>query len=67
MDADLQNEPEVLLDMYQLLRSDKVDVVLLLSGPWPKGRLKRFCYYMFYRLYTFLADTPVQVDSRYFA
>jgi polyisoprenyl-phosphate glycosyltransferase len=63
MDADLQDEPEVLLDMYQLLRSDKLDVVYAVRATRPEGRLKRFCYYMFYRLYTFLADTPVQVDS----
>ena len=63
MDADLQDEPEVLLEMYQLLRSDKLDVVYAVRATRPEGRLKRFCYYIFYRLYTFLADTPVHVDS----
>ena len=63
MDADLQDEPEVLMQMYKLLREENLDVVYAVRASRPEGRVKRFCYYVFYRLYTFLADTPVNLDS----
>jgi glycosyltransferase involved in cell wall biosynthesis len=64
MDADLQDEPEALIEMYNLLlRSEGLDVVYAVRASRPERRVKRFCYYIFYRLYTFLADTPVHVDS----
>jgi polyisoprenyl-phosphate glycosyltransferase len=63
MDADLQDEPEVLLDMYQLLLTEKIDVVYAVRTSRHETKLKRFLYFVFYRLYLFLADSPVQVDS----
>lgn len=63
MDADLQDEPEVLLEMYRLLRSEKVDVVYGVRASRREAKLKRFFYFIFYRLYLFLASTPVQTDS----
>jgi polyisoprenyl-phosphate glycosyltransferase len=63
MDADLQDEPEVLLDMYQLLLAEKVDVVYAVRTKRRETKLKRFFYFIFYRLYVFLADSPVQIDS----
>jgi dolichol-phosphate mannosyltransferase len=63
MDADLQDEPEVLLDMYQLLLTEKVDVVYAVRTSRRETKFKRFFYFVFYRLYLFLADSPVQVDS----
>jgi polyisoprenyl-phosphate glycosyltransferase len=63
MDADLQDEPEILLEMYELLRAERLDVVYAVRAGRPEGRMKRFSYYVFYRLYAFLADTPVHVDS----
>jgi len=63
MDADLQDEPEVLLDMYQLLLTEKVDLVYAVRSSRAETKIKRFYYFVFYRLYAFLADSPVQVDS----
>lgn len=63
MDADLQDEPEVLLEMYRLLLSEKVDVVYGVRTSRREATLKRFFYFIFYRLYLFLASTPVQTDS----
>jgi len=63
MDADLQDEPEILLDMYRTLRSDNVDIVYAIRTARRETKLKRFFYFVFYRLYVYLADTPVQADS----
>jgi polyisoprenyl-phosphate glycosyltransferase len=63
MDADLQDEPEILLDMYRTLRSDNVDIVYAIRTARRETKLKRFFYFVFYRLYIYLADTPVQADS----
>src|SRR5438552_9127101 len=63
MDADLQDEPEILLDMYRALRSDNVDIVYAIRTARRETKLKRFFYFVFYRLYVYLADTPVQADS----
>ncbi len=63
MDADLQDEPEVLLEMYQLLLTEKVDVVYGVRTSRRETKLRRLFYFVFYRLYLFLADTPVQIDS----
>src|SRR6266436_6349859 len=61
MDADLQDEPEVLLQMYQVLLAEKVDVVYAVRRSRSETKVKRFFYFVFYRLYLFLADNPVQV------
>jgi len=63
MDADLQDEPEILLDMYRTLRSDNVDIVYAVRTARRETKLKRFFYFVFYRIYVYLADTHVQVDS----
>lgn len=63
MDADLQDEPEVLLEMYRVLLAERVDVVYAVRTKRRDTTLKRFFYFVFYRLYRFLADSPVQVDS----
>ena len=63
MDADLQDEPEILLDMYRTLRSDNVDIVYAIRTARRETKLKRFFYFVFYRLYVYLADTPVEADS----
>jgi len=63
MDADLQDEPEILLEMYRTLRKEKVDIVYAVRAARRESRLKRFFYSVFYRLYVYLADTPVQADS----
>src|SRR5207244_12893191 len=63
MDADLQDEPEVLLEMYRILTKEKVDVVYGVRTSRRETKVKRFFYFVFYRLYLFLADSPVQLDS----
>src|SRR5437588_11451525 len=63
MDADLQDEPDVLLEMYQVLLTEKVDVVYAVRTSRRETKLKRFFYFVFYRLYLFLADSPVQIDA----
>jgi dolichol-phosphate mannosyltransferase len=63
MDADLQDEPEVLLEMYRELLAERVDVVYAVRKNRREATFKRFFYFAFYRLYLFLADSPVQVDS----
>jgi polyisoprenyl-phosphate glycosyltransferase len=63
MDADLQDEPEVLLEMYRMLLAEKVDVVYAVRSSRREKELKRFFYFVFYRLYLFFADSPVQINS----
>jgi glycosyltransferase involved in cell wall biosynthesis len=63
MDADLQDEPEVLLEMYQVMLAEKVDVVYAVRTSRRETKLKQLFYFVFYRLYLFLADSPVQIDS----
>ena len=63
MDADLQDEPEVLLQMYGILLAEKVDVVYAVRTRRRETKLKRFFYFVFYQLYFFFADSPVQIDS----
>lgn len=67
MDADLQDEPEILLDMYRALRSDNVDIVYAVRTAWRGTKLKRFFYFVFYRLYVYLADTPSKPTAAIFA
>lgn len=63
MDADLQDEPEVLLEMYRVLLVEKVDVIYAVRTSRRETGLKRFFYFVFYRLYLFFADSPVQINS----
>ena len=63
MDADLQDEPEILLKMLHMLQSERLEVVYAVRTSRREKGAKRFFYFLFYRLYLYLADTPVQVDS----
>ena len=63
MDADLQDEPEILLEMFHLLQSEKLDVVYAVRLKRDEKKVKRIFYALFYRLFLFLADSPVQLDS----
>lgn len=63
MDADLQDEPEVLVEMYHTLRAEHLDVVYAVRAARRENPVKRFLYFLFYRLFLFLADTPVHADS----
>jgi dolichol-phosphate mannosyltransferase len=63
MDADLQDEPEVLLEMYRTLEAENVDIVYAVRTSRRESTLRRFFYFVFYQLYVFLADSPVQINS----
>lgn len=63
MDADLQDEPEALLEMYRLLRTERLEVVYAVRSSRQEGKVKQFFYCLFYRLFAFLADMPVDLDS----
>lgn len=63
MDADLQDEPEVLVEMYRFLLNEKVDIVYGVRTSRRETKFKRFFYSAFYRLYLYLADSPVHADS----
>ena len=40
MDADLQDEPEVLLEMYRVLRTERLDVVYAVRARPSRGKSK---------------------------
>jgi len=63
IDADLQDEPEVLLEMYRFLLMEKVDIVYGVRTSRRETKFKQFFYFVFYRLYLYLADSPVHSDS----
>lgn len=63
MDADLQDEPHVLVAMLEQARREGWDVVYAVRGSRKGSLLKRFCYSLFYRLYSLLSETPVNMDS----
>ena len=63
MDADLQDEPEILLQMHEEAVAGNYDVIYAVRTRRGERAVKRFCYYVFYRLFSFFADSPVQIDS----
>lgn len=63
MDADLQDEPEVLLEMFRLLRSEPVDIVYAVRARRGDPKIGRLLAYIFYRVFAFLAENPVDLDS----
>ena len=63
MDADLQDEPEILLQMHEEAVAGNYDVIYAVRTRRGESAVKRFCYYVFYRLFSFFADSPVQIDS----
>jgi polyisoprenyl-phosphate glycosyltransferase len=63
MDADLQDEPEILLEMLRLLQREGLDIVYAVRLRRDERRLKKFFYFLFYRLFLYLADSPAQLDS----
>jgi glycosyltransferase involved in cell wall biosynthesis len=63
MDADLQDEPETLLEMWRVLQREKLDLVYAVRTLRRGNALKRLFSFIFYRLFLYLADSPVQMDS----
>lgn len=63
MDADLQDEPHVLVAMFEQARREGWDVVFAVRESRKGSLIKRFCYSLFYRLFALLSETPVNMDS----
>ena len=63
MDADLQDPPEVLIEMYKQAKLGGWDIVYAIRSRRSESLLKSAGYKLFYRLYSFLADSPVIADS----
>jgi polyisoprenyl-phosphate glycosyltransferase len=66
IDADLQDPPEVILQMIGMWRQG-FDVVYGVRAKRKEGLLKRLAYRSFYRIYRQLANIEVQLDSGDFA
>jgi dolichol-phosphate mannosyltransferase len=62
IDADLQDPPELILDMLKLWR-EGYDVVYGQRRKRDEGWLKNFCYRFFYRIYRLMSPIEVAVDS----
>lgn len=62
MDCDLQDRPEEIPRLYAKAQ-EGYDVVLALRGPRKDPLLKRFTSWLFYRLFSWLADLDVDGDS----
>jgi glycosyltransferase involved in cell wall biosynthesis len=63
MDADLQDEPHVVAEMLNKAISADADVVYGVREKRVGSDFMRCLYWMFYKLYGFLSDTPAQLDS----
>jgi glycosyltransferase involved in cell wall biosynthesis len=59
MDADLQDSPEELLEMYNTAKNQNLDVVYSIRGQRKESLQKRTAYRLFYALYAYISDTPV--------
>ena len=63
MDADLQDPPEVILDMLELWRRG-IDVAYgVRSGRKGETAFKRWTSKLFYRLMTLISDVPIPIDT----
>jgi dolichol-phosphate mannosyltransferase len=62
MDADLQDPPEVVLEMLKKWR-EGFEVVYGVRRKRKEGFFKRFCYRTFYRIWQSIADIHVPLDS----
>jgi glycosyltransferase involved in cell wall biosynthesis len=63
IDADLQDPPELMLEMYRMARAEELDVVYSVRERRDTAPVKRLAYRAFYRLYAYLAESPIHVDS----
>lgn len=62
LDADLQDPPELLPKMFQLLKKGN-DVVYAVRKKRKENILKKFAYGIFYRILQNISDTHIPVDS----
>ena len=63
MDADLQDDPETLIEMYHAIRAEHLDVIYAVRAARSETAIKRALYGLFYHAFLFLSDTPIHMDS----
>jgi dolichol-phosphate mannosyltransferase len=63
MDADLQDPPKVLMEMYKVAKRKGVDIVYAVREKREGSITMTFLYRLFYRLYSYASESPVNVDS----
>jgi dolichol-phosphate mannosyltransferase len=63
MDADLQDRPKDLLDLYRRLHAEGADVAYAVRRSRRENFLKRIAYGTFYRLLARMSKIPIPVDS----
>jgi dolichol-phosphate mannosyltransferase len=66
MDADLQDQPEIIPEFVRLHRAG-ADVVFARRASREEGWMARTAYRVFYRILAALSDTPLPLDSGDFA
>ena len=62
MDADLQDPPEIFNDCLKKLR-EGYDVVYAVRRKRKEGLIKRMAYNIFYRVFRFMAESEIPLDS----
>jgi dolichol-phosphate mannosyltransferase len=67
MDADLQDPPELLIQMVRLWKSDEAEVIYGQRASREGNIIKRFCYALFYRIFNYIVDTKIPPDAGDFA
>jgi polyisoprenyl-phosphate glycosyltransferase len=67
MDADLQDPPELLVQMVRLWRANEADVIYGQRISREGSLIKRFCYSIFYRIFNYIVDTKIPADAGDFA
>lgn len=63
LDGDLQDPPEVIVEFYAKLKSERLDVVYAVRHARKENLFKRAAYKVFYRLMRALATVPIPLDS----
>lgn len=67
MDGDLQDPPELILDLVEMWRQGNVEVIYCQRESREGNRFKRFCYRAFYFLFNLVVDRPIPPESGDFA
>ncbi len=58
-----RTSPKCCSKCTKVLRTGQLDVVYAVRASRQENRVKRLFYFLFYRAFVFLADSPVHVDS----
>ncbi len=63
IDADLQDPPEKLIEMLQIAKKKNIDIVYATRKKRKESWLKKIAYSSFYKLYAYISESPVNIDS----